>query len=224
MGTAVARRSVWTAIAENPFGFFDAETFRFALADRLNTYAARVGGTLLAPPSSGDEGVIFRLQLSEIPFPDGPGHGSIEASAYRAYGRLSLSVIFEHDRLFRSMDGRSGSRLYLHDYKFVRSYGGDRPPEIKEIDEALDGVDRARHAVTRRKATSSVHGPLGRIRIAVRQQYSTGGGIESDAEDDARPPVAHRRLEVLEAIAAKRKRPGPVQTRKQRRPEDQDDG
>jgi len=224
MGTAVAKRSIWTVIAQNPFAYFDAEAFRSDVADRLGAYAAQVGGTLEAPPLQSDSSDIFNLRLVDVPFPQGPGHASIEVTAYRAFGRLTISLILEHDRLFRSLDGRSAGRLYLHDYKFVRSYGPENPPTIQEIDGAISGVERARHAVVRQNAGTKGYSSLSRIRVAIRQEHSAPMDAQWEAESDEPAPVAHRRVELLEAMAKERNRPVQIRIRKRPPQKDREDG
>jgi hypothetical protein len=219
MGTALAKRSIRTAVAENPFPFFDADAFRAQVTRRLRGYRERTGGKLVVPSLTVGAGEILRVHLEDIPFPDGPGLGKVLVVAYRAYGRLKVAVVFDHDRLFRTLDGSSAGRLYLHDYSFVRSYGPEHPPTIEEIDQALQGVERARHSVRRRNAANpSALGSLGRIRVAVRCTHSVpahGAGDEPDAKDR---PVGHRRAELLAALEAEKKRS--VKIRIRRRPDD----
>jgi hypothetical protein len=221
MGTALAKRSIWTVIAENPFPFFDAEGFRAEAVDRLEAYAGRVGGQVVELPPDGDSAEIFRVHLEDLPFPHGPGRGCVEVSAYRAFGQLHVSLVVEHDRLFRSLDGRPGSRLFLHDYKFVRAYGPDRPPSPDEIDEALTGVERARTAVERRnEAAGSSRSPFARIRIALRasgEDHFPPVGLDLVGDDES-APVTHRRAVVIKAL--REDRPGPVKIRIRRRKDD----
>lgn len=225
MGTAVAKRSIWTVIADNPFPFFDAESFRSQVVERLEAYARRVGGRLSHPPLRPDASEIFRVHLRDVPFPDGPGCTGLEVVAYRAYGRLYLSLIADHDRLFRALDGSTGSRLYLHDYKFVRSYGPDLPPSIDHVELALEGFEHARTTVqVRNRAAVHSRSPLARIRIALRSTLSSP--LESSHADTVQEVsahrVAHRRARVLEALkggAGTRPEPRKIPVRR-RRPDD----
>lgn len=224
MGTAVAKRSIWTVIADNPFPYFDAETFRFGIAARLQAYADGVGGQVVMTPASGEADHIFRVELRGVPFPDGPGCISVDVTAYRAYGRLYISLIVDHDRLFRSLDGEPGPRLYLHDFKFVRSYGPERPPSLSELDEALEGLERARTAVQlRNRAAASSRSPLARIRLALRP------ASETLAEEVVEPPeaspgtesTAQRRQAVVDALRDQLEA-GPRKIRIRRRRSDED--
>lgn len=219
MGTALAKRSIWTVTADNPFPFFDAEGFRTEVMDRLEAYAGRVGGQIQELPPVEGSGEIFRVHLDDVPFPDGPGHGCVEFSAYRAFGQLHLSLVVEHDRLFRSLDGRPGSRLFLHDYKFVRAYGPDNPPSPDEIDDALTGVERARTAVQRRNdAAGPSRSPFARIRIALRASVEAGfppAGLDLVGDDDE-APLAHRRSIVIKALQEERPRPVKIRIRRRK--------
>jgi hypothetical protein len=221
MGTVLAKRSLWTAIAENSFPFFEADGFRNEVVDRLEAYAERVGGQVEELPPVEDSGEIFRVHLDDLPFPDGPGRGCVEVTAYRAFGQLHLSLVVEHDRLFRSLDGRSGSRLFLHDYKFVRAYGPENPPSPDEIDDALTGVERARTVVQRRnQAAGSSRSPFARIRIALRASAEAalppwGMGLGGDEEA---APVTQGRATVIKAL--QEERPRPVKIRIRRRKDD----
>ena len=219
MGTALAKRSIWTVIAENPFHFFDAEAFRAEVVGRLEAYAERVGGQVLVHPPEDDSGEIFRVHLEEMPFPDGPGRGTVEVTAYRAFGQLHISVVVEHDRRFRSLDGRPGGRLFLHDYKFVRAYGPENPPSADELDGALGGVESARTAVQRRNdATGPSRSPFARIRIALRDAAELTFPTADHAEDDEPASVRHRRAIVIKAL--QENEPKPVKIRIRRRKDD----
>ncbi len=224
MGTAVAKRSIWAVIAENPFPHFDAETFRSGVATRLQGYADRVGGRVFSPPLRSDASDIFRLQLTDLPFPDGPGRGVLEVTAYKAYGRLYLSLVLDHDRLFRSLDGAPGTRLYLHDFKFVRSYGEGEGPDLAEIDEALEGLERARTAVqAKNRAAQASRSPFARIRIALRCTLDAHPHLSSepaDEEPEAPRRTVKRRQQVLDALRAEDKRPRKIRIRR-RRPDEQ---
>lgn len=224
MGTAVAKRSIWTVIAENPFPFFDADGFRTQVVDRLEAYAEGAGGQVEDLPPAADSGEIFRVHLDDVPFPDGPGRGCVEVTAYRAFGQLHLSLVVEHDRLFRSLDGRPGSRLFLHDYKFVRAYGPGSPPSPDEIDDALNGVERARTAVQRRnEAAGSSRSPFARIRVALRASAEADlppWARRLDGDDEV-APVTRGRAVVIEAL--QEERPRPVKIRIRRRKEDADE-